>query len=436
MRRGRAWAPAVAVPAPPAGCGEHRRRPSTCLWAATVTYHLHGTVPLSATGILSNTASVTRRTGTGPESREQHAPPTRTTSCARPTSRSRRRTATRRRRRASRSRYTIVASNAGPPDVTGAQVADAVPAAITDRDVDVRRRGRRHVRGDVGSGSISGRGEPARRGVSVTLHARAAPSARRPPGASANTASVTPPRAGVVDPSSANDSATDMDPRRHARARTTTRRPGRRTCRSARPRPTRSEPRPTTRTGSGIPSAPAGRIAWRWTTGRARPRSATPSSPSTVRTRPPLIGSNDDIDGRARAAALLVARVLHRDRRAKRTWRDVTAGASGTPGGVPRARGGHDPVLPVVLLGQRVRVVHPHQEHDGHGAQRDGEALREPRGRRWAPRTDGHRARERQLQPAGLGPAADGLRPEPGERRRLHRARRAARFADRERHRR
>jgi uncharacterized repeat protein (TIGR01451 family) len=33
---------------------------------ATVTYHLHGTVPLSASGILSNTASVTR--GTGPDS--------------------------------------------------------------------------------------------------------------------------------------------------------------------------------------------------------------------------------------------------------------------------------------------------------------------------------------------------------------------------------
>ncbi|HEY7945643.1 MAG TPA: hypothetical protein VIH15_14160 [Casimicrobiaceae bacterium] len=103
--------------------------------------------------------------------------------------------------------YTVVVGNAGPSGVTGATVADSLPAAIT---------GATWTCTGVGGGSCpaSGTGSinalvnlPAGGSVTFVLNGTVAPTTT---GNLTNTATVTPP-AGVTDPNPTNNSATDSD---------------------------------------------------------------------------------------------------------------------------------------------------------------------------------------------------------------------------------
>ncbi|HEX4966858.1 MAG TPA: IPTL-CTERM sorting domain-containing protein, partial [Thermoanaerobaculia bacterium] len=102
--------------------------------------------------------------------------------------------------------YTIVASNAGPSNATGATVADTFPASLTCTWTCVGAGGGTCTAS--GSGNISGTVNlPA--GGSVTYTASCTLSAAAT-GTLSNTATVAAP-AGVTDPNPANNSATDTD---------------------------------------------------------------------------------------------------------------------------------------------------------------------------------------------------------------------------------
>ncbi|MEQ1862398.1 MAG: SdrD B-like domain-containing protein, partial [Chthoniobacteraceae bacterium] len=103
--------------------------------------------------------------------------------------------------------YTIVVSNSGLSDVIGATVADIFPAALTSVTWMSAGAG-------GGSGTLSGSGDindtvnlPAGGSVTYTVMASIDPSAT---GTLSNTATITAP-GGVTDPNSANNSATDTD---------------------------------------------------------------------------------------------------------------------------------------------------------------------------------------------------------------------------------
>ncbi len=103
--------------------------------------------------------------------------------------------------------YTIIASNAGPSDVSGATVADAVPASLSGVTWTA-------VGAGGGTGTASGTGSindtvilPAGGSVTYTLTGLLDPGAFD---ILSNTATVTAP-GGVVDPEGNNDSATDTD---------------------------------------------------------------------------------------------------------------------------------------------------------------------------------------------------------------------------------
>jgi uncharacterized repeat protein (TIGR01451 family) len=103
--------------------------------------------------------------------------------------------------------YTIVASNPGPSDVAGATVADTVPAAVTGATWTCVGAGGGTCTAS-GSGNINDTVNlPAGGSVTYTLTGVVAPDAVGP---LANTATVTEP-AGVNDPDSANNSATDTN---------------------------------------------------------------------------------------------------------------------------------------------------------------------------------------------------------------------------------
>ncbi|MEK7952936.1 choice-of-anchor Q domain-containing protein [Luteolibacter soli] len=102
--------------------------------------------------------------------------------------------------------YTITASNAGPSNVTGATVADTLPASLTATWTAVGAGG--------GTATASGSGNindtvnlPAGASVTYTVSATISASAT---GTLSNTATVSAPE-GVTDPSPANNSATDSD---------------------------------------------------------------------------------------------------------------------------------------------------------------------------------------------------------------------------------
>ena len=103
--------------------------------------------------------------------------------------------------------YTIVVTNSGPSDVTGATVTDTLPAAIASATWTC-------VAGGGGSCTASGAGSigdtvnlPVGATLTYALVASIAPGAT---GTLANTATVTPP-ASVTDPNPSNNSATDTD---------------------------------------------------------------------------------------------------------------------------------------------------------------------------------------------------------------------------------
>jgi uncharacterized repeat protein (TIGR01451 family) len=103
--------------------------------------------------------------------------------------------------------YTIVAANAGPNGVTGATVTDLVPVLITGATwTCVGSVGGACTA--AGSGSIAdGVNLPAGASVTYTLTGTLSPSAT---GTLSNTASIAPP-SGVGDPTPGNNSATDTD---------------------------------------------------------------------------------------------------------------------------------------------------------------------------------------------------------------------------------
>ncbi len=104
--------------------------------------------------------------------------------------------------------YTIVASNAGPSAVTGATVADTVPAAITGATWTCASAAGGTCAAS-GSGNINDTVNlPVGGTVTYTLTGTINPSAT---GSLSNTATVTAP-GGVTDPNPANNSATDTDP--------------------------------------------------------------------------------------------------------------------------------------------------------------------------------------------------------------------------------
>jgi uncharacterized repeat protein (TIGR01451 family) len=106
--------------------------------------------------------------------------------------------------------YTIVVSNSGPSDVTGASVADPLPAGVTS--------GSWTATASSGGGAVTGPSSgagalattvdlPVGASVTFTFTVQVDPSAT---GTLDNTATVTVP-AGVTDPNPANNSATDSD---------------------------------------------------------------------------------------------------------------------------------------------------------------------------------------------------------------------------------
>jgi uncharacterized repeat protein (TIGR01451 family) len=103
--------------------------------------------------------------------------------------------------------YSIVVSNAGPSAVSGASVADTMPAALTG--VSYTAVGSGGATGfSNGSGSISQAVNlPAGASITYTVSATVSSSAT---GSLSNTATVTAP-SGVTDPNTANNSATDTD---------------------------------------------------------------------------------------------------------------------------------------------------------------------------------------------------------------------------------
>ncbi|GHB58136.1 FG-GAP-like repeat-containing protein [Persicitalea jodogahamensis] len=105
--------------------------------------------------------------------------------------------------------YTITASNAGPSSVVGATVADTYPASLTGVTWTC-------VGAGGGTCTASGSGNlndavnlPSGGSVTYTISANISPSATTP-GTLSNTATVTAPQ-GVSDPNSNNNSATDTD---------------------------------------------------------------------------------------------------------------------------------------------------------------------------------------------------------------------------------
>ncbi len=104
--------------------------------------------------------------------------------------------------------YTIVVSNNGPSNVTGATVTDVLPAAITSDTFTAVGSGGASGFTASGSGNINDTVNlPTGSTITYTLHANIASSAT---GTLVNTATVTAP-SGVTDPNLSNNSATDTD---------------------------------------------------------------------------------------------------------------------------------------------------------------------------------------------------------------------------------
>ncbi len=104
--------------------------------------------------------------------------------------------------------YTIVVSNAGPSDVTGATVTDTLPAALTNVSwTCIPAGGASCTAGPIAGNIADSVNIPVGDSVTYTVTADVLASAT---GNLDNTASVSEP-AGVTDPDLTNNSATDSD---------------------------------------------------------------------------------------------------------------------------------------------------------------------------------------------------------------------------------
>jgi uncharacterized repeat protein (TIGR01451 family) len=104
--------------------------------------------------------------------------------------------------------YTIVVSNNGPSDATGAAVVDTLPAAVSSDTWTATSTGGASGFTAPGSGHLNDTVNlPVGSTITYTLTANISPSAS---GNLVNTATVTPP-VGVTDPNPGNNSATDID---------------------------------------------------------------------------------------------------------------------------------------------------------------------------------------------------------------------------------
>lgn len=173
----------------------------------SITLTLAGTVASSATGDLTNTASVVVPVGTiDPVSANDSATDTDTTAPSADLSVTKTdgvATAV----PGGPVTWTIVASNAGPSDAPGATVTDTFPASLTGVAWTCAGTGGGTCTA-AGSGNIADTVNlPAGAAVTYTVSATVSPSAT---GSLANTATVTPP-AGVPDPNPGDNSATDTD---------------------------------------------------------------------------------------------------------------------------------------------------------------------------------------------------------------------------------
>ena len=103
--------------------------------------------------------------------------------------------------------YTIVAGNSGPSPITGASIADSIPAVIVGASWTCSATAGSACANANGIGSISELVDVAA-GGQVTFAVSGTVNASAVPGSLSNTATVTPP-GGSVDPTPANNSATD-----------------------------------------------------------------------------------------------------------------------------------------------------------------------------------------------------------------------------------
>src|SRR5204863_84119 len=107
--------------------------------------------------------------------------------------------------------YTIVVTNAGPSDVTGAQVTDSLPGTLTNVTFTATATGGASGFTASGSGNINDTVTmPSGSTITYLVHATFDAAAAGP---LTNTAGVTAP-ASVFDTNPANDSATDFDTNR------------------------------------------------------------------------------------------------------------------------------------------------------------------------------------------------------------------------------
>ena len=176
------------------------------LVGGTATYTAMGTLDINASGMLSNTASVTPPAGvTDPNMANNSATDTDTITADLSITKTDGRTAT---GAGSPVTYTITASNAGPSVVTGAIVTDNFPASLTGVTWTCVASGGSSCAAAGGSGNINQTvnllvGGTATFTATGTLDINAS-------GTLSNSATVMP-RAGITDPNLANNSATDTD---------------------------------------------------------------------------------------------------------------------------------------------------------------------------------------------------------------------------------
>ena len=176
---------------------------------STVTYTLTGTVNAAATGTLANTATVAVPSGvTDPTPANNSATDTDTLTPQadlRITKTDGKSSVA----AGSSDTYTIVVTNAGPSAVSGTTVIDAFPASYTNATFTAVGTGGASGFATSGSGSLNQSGIilPAGSTITYTVIGTISASAT---GSLSNTATVTVP-AGVSDPTSSNNSATDTD---------------------------------------------------------------------------------------------------------------------------------------------------------------------------------------------------------------------------------
>jgi uncharacterized repeat protein (TIGR01451 family) len=176
---------------------------------ASVTFTITATIDPGATGTLANTATVTAPQGaTDPDTTNNSATdtltltPTADLSVTKSDNQGSGHTAV----PGTQVVYTVVVSNAGPSAVSGAAVADTLPAAISSASWTANASSGASVTDPSGTGSVATTVNlPPGASVTFTITATIDPAAT---GTVDNTATVTAPQ-GATDPDTTNNSATD-----------------------------------------------------------------------------------------------------------------------------------------------------------------------------------------------------------------------------------